>query len=136
MFADVNGLIQSGGSWKAQRQRQVEDYSYLNCPQEAGKPQHCDRSVMLLGPEQPWGCRHRLGCLRNLCRVLQSLARSHQHAQDSRASPGQRGNQYLLTSSASPQVQPLARSYMGMSRRGVQGSGRNSFVLGRQRVRR
>lgn len=36
MLADVNGLIQSGGSWKAQRQHRVKDYSSLGCPQEAG----------------------------------------------------------------------------------------------------
>lgn len=36
VLADVNGLIQSGGSWKAQRQHQVEDYSSLDCSQEAG----------------------------------------------------------------------------------------------------
>jgi len=29
MLADVDGLIQGGGSWKAQRQHRVEDYSSL-----------------------------------------------------------------------------------------------------------
>ena len=36
MLADVNGLIQGGGSWKAQRQHQVGDYSSPDRPRRQG----------------------------------------------------------------------------------------------------